>query len=75
MFYNYFLDQDSPNMACGDESDCINRSLFIECTPDDCPCGQYCRNQRFLQKQWAKIEIFKTEKKGYGVYAGEPLSR
>ena len=39
------LDVDDPEMACGEESGCINRAVLIECA-NDCPCGKYCRNKR-----------------------------
>ncbi|RUP35218.1 hypothetical protein BC936DRAFT_138509 [Jimgerdemannia flammicorona] len=37
---------DPPEAACGDDSVCINRMMFIECTEDDCPSGPYCNNRR-----------------------------
>ena len=60
------------NHACGEDSDCINRATKMECT-DDCTCGSACQNQRFQQKQWAKVTVFKTEKKGYGLRAETDL--
>ena len=53
------------SMACGDH--CINRMLCIECHPDVCPIGEYCQNQRFQRRQFPKVELFKTENKGFGV--------
>ncbi|ORZ02031.1 hypothetical protein BCR41DRAFT_313596 [Lobosporangium transversale] len=58
--------------ACG--PDCINRNLLVECIEDDCPCGSYCLNRRFQTKQNARVDVVKTEKKGYGLRAMEELS-
>lgn len=38
--------RDDDAQACGENSSCINRTLSIECKPEDCPCGSHCRNQR-----------------------------
>ncbi|KAI9138418.1 hypothetical protein BKA69DRAFT_774415 [Paraphysoderma sedebokerense] len=51
--------------ACGE--DCINRTLFIECQKGFCPSGKYCQNRRFQKKQYAPVDIIKTEKKGFGL--------
>lgn len=43
-------DEDCPDpetQACGERSNCINRTLSIECFAEDCPCGVHCRNQRY----------------------------
>jgi hypothetical protein len=41
----YDPENDGQEMACGSESDCINRALNIECPPD-CPSVPFCLNQR-----------------------------
>lgn len=56
------------NLACGEDSDCINRATKIECV-GDCGCGPDCRNQRFQKRQYAKVAVIKTEKKGFGLRA------
>ncbi|KAF2811860.1 uncharacterized protein BDZ99DRAFT_281967 [Mytilinidion resinicola] len=56
------------NDACGEDSDCINRATKMECI-GDCGCGAACQNQRFQLKQYAKVTVIKTEKKGYGLRA------
>ncbi|CAL5874083.1 uncharacterized protein PFLUO_LOCUS8370 [Penicillium psychrofluorescens] len=56
------------NLACGDDSDCINRATKIECV-GDCGCGANCKNQRFQKKQYAQVSVIKTEKKGFGLRA------
>lgn len=50
--------------ACG--SDCLNRLLLIECGKR-CPCGEFCTNRNFKNKNNAKIAPFKTELKGWGI--------
>ena len=65
---------DRRHMACGEHSDCINRSLFIECMEDDCPCGRYCLNRRFQNREYAPLIIVKTEKKGFGLVAADGLT-
>jgi histone-lysine N-methyltransferase SETD2 len=60
------------NLACGEDSDCINRATKIECV-GDCECGQDCRNQRFQKKQYAKVSVIKTDKKGFGLRAETDL--
>ncbi|KAF2205426.1 hypothetical protein GQ43DRAFT_446049 [Delitschia confertaspora ATCC 74209] len=60
------------NLACGEDSDCINRATKMECAAD-CGCGAACQNQRFLHKQWANVAVIKTEKKGYGLRANTDL--
>ncbi|KAB2573008.1 WW/Rsp5/WWP [Lasiodiplodia theobromae] len=60
------------NLACGEDSDCINRATKMECV-GDCGCGPNCQNQRFLRKQYADVTVFKTEKKGYGLRANTDL--
>ena len=59
-------------MACGEDSDCINRATKIECV-GDCGCGPDCRNQRFQKKQYAQVSVIKTDKKGYGLRAETDL--
>ncbi|GAA5930868.1 uncharacterized protein JCM15063_002482 [Sporobolomyces koalae] len=57
------------HQACGEYSGCMNRMLQIECEAGDCRCGGRCQNQRFQNREYAPIEIVKTEKKGFGVRA------
>ena len=59
-------------MACGEDSDCINRATKIECF-GDCGCGPDCQNQRFQRQQFASVAVIKTEKKGYGLRADTDL--
>ncbi|KZV68615.1 hypothetical protein PENSPDRAFT_582159 [Peniophora sp. CONT] len=66
---------DDPSVACGDGSDCINRLTQVECLPEDCRCRRHCQNQRFQRKQYANIQIVKTEMKGFGLRAGELIPK
>jgi histone-lysine N-methyltransferase SETD2 len=61
------------NHACGDDSDCINRLTSIECINDRCGCGDDCQNQRFQKRQYARVDVINTEKKGYGLRALEDI--
>ncbi|KAJ2856700.1 hypothetical protein J3B02_001452 [Coemansia erecta] len=59
--------------ACGENSDCINRLVQMECNPLTCPCGSYCLNRRFQKRQYAKVRIIDAGRKGYGMQALEDL--
>lgn len=65
----YDPEVDDPSAACGDDNFCINRMMFMECTEKDCSCGRFCRNRRFQLRQYARVDVIKTEKKGYGLRA------
>eukprot|EP00126_Sphaerothecum_destruens_P001517 Sdes_comp14934_c0_seq1m3634 len=64
---SYDPETDSPSEACGDS--CLNRIMYYECNPTKCPCGKYCTNQSILRNFSQELEIFKTQKKGWGVRA------
>ncbi|CAO3647561.1 unnamed protein product [Cunninghamella echinulata] len=66
---------DDLSAACGDDDTCINRMMFMECMVQDCPCDRYCRNCRFQLKQYARVDVIKTEKKGFGLRALTDLPR
>jgi len=66
--------------ACGKDSNCINRTLSIECNHDDCPVRDQCQNQRynlvvlieflrFRKKQYADLAVIGTPGKGHGLCA------
>ncbi|WLF79477.1 histone methyltransferase set2 [Lodderomyces elongisporus] len=61
------------NMACGEDSNCINRITSVECINRHCSCGENCQNQRFQKKQYADVSVFQTELKGYGLRANTQL--
>ncbi|XP_034944543.1 histone-lysine N-methyltransferase ash1 [Chelonus insularis] len=55
-----------PESGCGD--DCINRMVFSECSPQMCPCGEKCENQKIQKHEWIpNLQRFMTENKGWGV--------
>lgn len=41
----------------------------MECVDNECNCGDECENQRFQRKEYANIDIIKTDMKGYGMRA------
>ncbi|KAJ3336316.1 hypothetical protein HDU93_003092 [Gonapodya sp. JEL0774] len=56
---------DEASAACGENSGCINRELYVECT--DCPTGAACQNRRLQHQQYARVEIFNAGPKGFGL--------
>ncbi|KAI6009958.1 hypothetical protein EDC04DRAFT_837620 [Pisolithus marmoratus] len=66
---------DDPSDACGHGSDCINRLTQVECLAEDCRCRSYCQNQRFQRKEYARMDIVLTEKKGYGLRAAADIQK
>lgn len=48
---------------------CLNRMLFIECSPDKCKLGPSCSNNEIQKKRKPPIEVFETRKKGLGIRA------
>lgn len=39
------------DIGCGE--DCINRMILTECSPQSCPCGDKCSNQKIQRHEWA----------------------
>ncbi|RUP44687.1 hypothetical protein BC936DRAFT_149128 [Jimgerdemannia flammicorona] len=65
-----------PNGEMGCKEDCFNRMMFYECSPKYCPCGDQCSNQRFQRKEGVKeLEVFWTNKRGFGLRTHVPISR
>nr|XP_018916933.1 PREDICTED: histone-lysine N-methyltransferase SETD2-like [Bemisia tabaci]XP_018916934.1 PREDICTED: histone-lysine N-methyltransferase SETD2-like [Bemisia tabaci]XP_018916935.1 PREDICTED: histone-lysine N-methyltransferase SETD2-like [Bemisia tabaci]XP_018916936.1 PREDICTED: histone-lysine N-methyltransferase SETD2-like [Bemisia tabaci]XP_018916937.1 PREDICTED: histone-lysine N-methyltransferase SETD2-like [Bemisia tabaci]XP_018916938.1 PREDICTED: histone-lysine N-methyltransferase SETD2-lik len=56
--------------GCGEY--CLNRILMIECG-SRCPLYSRCSNKQFQNREYVKCEVFKTEKKGYGIRALEEI--
>ena len=54
---------------CGER--CINRCVSTECFASTCPSGPFCKNRKFQLHQNAYVFPAKTEKKGWGLFAGE----
>ncbi|XP_031552066.1 histone-lysine N-methyltransferase SETD2-like [Actinia tenebrosa] len=64
------LEDNEDVVPCGEN--CLNRLLMIECN-NRCSCGNRCTNKRFQQGCKVKIEVLKTEKKGWGLKTLEDL--
>lgn len=48
--------------------------IFAECSPNTCPCGEQCCNQRIQRHEWVQcLERFRAEEKGWGIRTKEPL--
>jgi histone-lysine N-methyltransferase SETD2 len=45
----------------------------MECSASADNCGGGCQNQRFQRKQYARVSVIKTEKKGFGLRADADL--
>eukprot|EP00049_Salpingoeca_infusionum_P008327 m.135645 g.135645 ORF g.135645 m.135645 type:complete len:402 (-) comp13981_c1_seq1:113-1318(-) len=65
-------EDNSNSCVCG-TPDCLNRAVNIECSPRTCPCEEFCRNQRFQNRQYANTSIQPAGDKGLGMYAKEDL--
>ncbi|GKA97846.1 histone-lysine N-methyltransferase SUVR5 isoform X1 [Tanacetum coccineum] len=48
--------------------------LVYECNKN-CGCNKYCQNRVLQNGVRVKLEVFKTEDKGWAVRAGEPINR
>nr|XP_023923957.1 histone-lysine N-methyltransferase ASHH1-like isoform X2 [Quercus suber] len=60
-----------PDSACGER--CLNVLTSTECTPNYCPCGVYCKNQRFQKCAYAETKLFKTQGRGWGLLADKDI--
>ncbi|KAL8188610.1 hypothetical protein R6Q57_029898 [Mikania cordata] len=65
------IDPGNTELACGER--CLNVLTNTECTPGYCPCGSYCKNQRFQKSEYAKTKLFKTVGRGWGLLADENI--
>jgi hypothetical protein len=48
-------DPDKPD-PCGKDSDCINRTLMLECRPGVCKAGDKCMNMQFQRQKYPGID-------------------
>lgn len=55
-------------------TECENAKLFIECSPERCPVGDQCLNQRFQKRQYAGVVPKRCGAKGWGIFAQLPIS-
>lgn len=63
-----------PESGCGD--DCLNRMVYTECSPSNCPCGDKCKNQKIQKHEISPgIERFMTQNKGWGVKTLLPIRK
>eukprot|EP01134_Creolimax_fragrantissima_P006692 CFRG6692T1 len=61
-------------LGCGEN--CVNRSTYTECSPQTCPTGTLCTNQRFQQRKFVKdLQVYDTRTKGYGVRSKTNINR
>ncbi|CAN8234357.1 unnamed protein product [Cochlearia groenlandica] len=65
------FDFGDPDSACGER--CLNVITNTECTPGYCPCGVYCKNQKFQKCEYAKTKLIKCEGRGWGLVALEEI--
>ncbi|XP_078441312.1 SET domain group 26 isoform X2 [Wolffia australiana] len=65
------LDVHDPESACGDR--CLNVLTSTECTPGYCPCGVYCKNQRFQKCEYPLVRLFKTVDRGWSLLAAQNI--
>lgn len=58
--------------GCG--ADCLNRMMYVECSPALCPCGDQCGNQKIQKHDWSPgLERFMTRDRGWGIRTREPI--
>ncbi|KAH8261347.1 hypothetical protein KR044_007657, partial [Drosophila immigrans] len=73
---------DHPNCNCKPQSsgacldNCLNRMVYTECAPSNCPAGDKCRNQKIQRHEVAPgVERFMTTDKGWGVRTKLPIAK
>ncbi|XP_028390809.1 histone-lysine N-methyltransferase NSD2-like isoform X2 [Dendronephthya gigantea] len=54
---------------CGPDSHCLNRILYVECSPLKCPAKEKCQNQCFVKRQHLSAEPFRALGRGWGLRA------
>ncbi|XP_038122392.1 histone-lysine N-methyltransferase ash1 isoform X2 [Culex quinquefasciatus] len=63
-----------PDSGCQD--DCLNRLVYVECVPENCPCGDRCQNTKIQRHEYAPgLERFMTELKGWGIRSKEGVKK
>ena len=60
-------------MQCLDLS-CVLFACLEECR-SNCEAGEFCGNKRIQKKQWKKLDVFQTEKKGKGLRVMEDVKQ
>ncbi|XP_072038995.1 LOW QUALITY PROTEIN: uncharacterized protein [Amphiura filiformis] len=60
----------------GCTEDCLNRIVYNECSPSNCPCGEMCANQRIQRHQNSPgLERFLTPGCGWGIRTKHPIKQ
>lgn len=65
--------ENEESVACGSNSECLNRLLLTECNPSRCPAGKQCDNQQLQRRQYPPLDIIRTLGKGWGLIAKKEL--
>ncbi|XP_066584168.1 histone-lysine N-methyltransferase NSD2-like isoform X2 [Prorops nasuta] len=63
-------EQENP---CAPGTDCLNRILLVECSPEICPAGTKCNNQAFVRRQYPAMRPFHTAGRGWGLKTLEAI--
>ncbi|XP_075160355.1 histone-lysine N-methyltransferase ash1 isoform X2 [Haematobia irritans] len=72
--YDHPMCNCKPDMGCGDN--CLNRMVYTECSPTNCPTREKCQNQKIQRHEIAPgVERFMTENKGWGVRTKMPIPK
>uniref|UniRef100_A0A1I8PIQ2 Histone-lysine N-methyltransferase n=1 Tax=Stomoxys calcitrans TaxID=35570 RepID=A0A1I8PIQ2_STOCA len=72
--YDHPMCNCKPDMGCGDN--CLNRMVYTECSPTNCPTRDKCQNQKIQKHEIAPgVERFMTENKGWGVRTKLPIPK
>ncbi|EDV52382.2 histone-lysine N-methyltransferase ash1 [Drosophila erecta] len=73
---------DHPTCNCKNQGEkscldnCLNRMVYTECSPSNCPAGEKCRNQKIQRHAVAPgVERFMTADKGWGVRTKLPIAK
>lgn len=46
--------------------------MYVECTPQLCPCNDQCSNQRIAKHEWSPgLQRFMTRDRGWGIRTTE----
>lgn len=64
-----------PNLSLDCQGGCVNKIICTECNPKICRCGPQCQNRRFQLHQDALIYPIHCGAKGWGLAAGENISK
>lgn len=60
-------------IGCGRR--CLNRIVSTECCASFCPSEDRCTNRRFQLQQHSQVYPIKTAERGWGLAAGQPISK